>query len=276
MNPNADWLDKLIRSTDRFAAILTNGLAGLGPWLTPLPSAALVNRATLHHLNWEPWLGLVSGAAIEILGITAISTTLLLWDYNQSRRKTQPPAPVKLAAALVAGYAFVTILLTVLMEIVPGLAILAPALWPLLSLVGAVNLALRSQHRHRLAAAAAERDERRAGRQALRQLKNEAMARQLDAQASGLESQTPNQDLLQAGRRAKRQAKLTALLQVLHADPACGITELGRRIGVSRQTVYAYLKELEQAGRIRRNGQGIEVVPGQAQAAEQTSPRRAQ
>ena len=275
MNPNPNWLDNLIRSTDHFAAALTNGLAGLGPWLTPLPSAALVSRATIHHLNWEPWLGLVSGAAIEILGITAISTTLLLWDYNQARRKTQPPAPIKLAAALVIGYAFVTILLTVLMEIVPGVAILAPALWPLLSLVGAANLALRSQHRHRLAEAAAERDERRAERQASRQLKNEAIARQLAAETSGHESRVPNQDLLQAGRRAKREAKMDALLQALRTNPARGITELGRRIGVSRQTIHTYLDELERAGRLRRNGHGIEVVSGGEEAEEQKSPRRA-
>jgi hypothetical protein len=273
MNSNSNWLDQLTRSTDRFATTLTNALAALGPWLTPLPSSALVSRATIHYLNWEPWLGLVSGAAIEILGITAISTTLLLWDYNQSRRKTQPPAPVRLAAVLVVGYAVVTILLTVLMEIMPGMVILAPALWPLLSLVGAVNLALRSQHRHRLAAADAERAERRTRRQALRQLKNESIAHQLAAETSDHESRTPNQDLLQAGRRAKREAKMNTLLRALRNEPACGITELGRRIGVSRQTVYTYLEELENAGRIRRNGHGIEVIPGQAKADEQKSLR---
>lgn len=273
MNLNPDWLDNLTRSTDRLATMLTNGLAALGPWLTPLPSAALVGRATIHYLNWEPWLGLVSGAAIETLGITAISTTLLLWDYNQSRRKSQPPAPVRLAVTLVVGYALVTILLTVFMEIAPDVVILAPALWPLLSLVGAVNLALRSQHRHRLAAAAAEQAGRRAERKALRQLKYEAMTRQFDITATSRENQTPTQDLLQAGRQAKRAARMDALLQVLRHEPACGITELGRRIGVSRQTIYAYLGALEQAGRVRRNGNGIEILPDAANAAEDPNPQ---
>jgi DNA-binding GntR family transcriptional regulator len=45
------------------------------------------------------------------------------------------------------------------------------------------------------------------------------------------------------------------------SSPDAGPTEAGRAIGVSRQTVYTYLAELEAAGRIARNdGSGIEVV----------------
>jgi DNA-binding GntR family transcriptional regulator len=45
------------------------------------------------------------------------------------------------------------------------------------------------------------------------------------------------------------------------SNPDAGPTEAGRTIGVSRQTVYTYLAELEADGRIVRNdGKGIEVL----------------
>lgn len=45
------------------------------------------------------------------------------------------------------------------------------------------------------------------------------------------------------------------------SHPDAGPTEAGRAIGVSRQTVYTYLAELEEAGRISRNdGRGIAVL----------------
>jgi DNA-binding GntR family transcriptional regulator len=45
------------------------------------------------------------------------------------------------------------------------------------------------------------------------------------------------------------------------SNPDAGPTEVGRAIGVSRQTVYNYLAELEAAGRIARNdGKGVAVL----------------
>ena len=45
------------------------------------------------------------------------------------------------------------------------------------------------------------------------------------------------------------------------SNPDAGPTEAGRAVGVSRQTVYTYLAELQATGRISRtDGKGIDVL----------------
>jgi hypothetical protein len=132
---------------DSFSEIengLVDGIAAIGPWITPLPSAVLVANAVVKDLHWIPILGWVTAAIIESLGLTTVSTSLLLWDFNAGKRKTDPGAPFLLAASLVCVYLVSTIGLTVFLDIFPELGRYAPALFPMLALVGAVNLALRS------------------------------------------------------------------------------------------------------------------------------------
>lgn len=60
-------------------------------------------------------------------------------------------------------------------------------------------------------------------------------------------------------RRSKAQA-LDAMLTLYQDNPNATMTQIGTAIGRSRSTVSNYLTELEQAGRINRNGDGIEVL----------------
>jgi DeoR/GlpR family transcriptional regulator of sugar metabolism len=43
-------------------------------------------------------------------------------------------------------------------------------------------------------------------------------------------------------------------------NPGAGVTEAGQVIGVSRQTIYNYLAELEEAGRISRKNGTVKVL----------------
>jgi DNA-binding IclR family transcriptional regulator len=45
-------------------------------------------------------------------------------------------------------------------------------------------------------------------------------------------------------------------------NPSLGATEAARALGVHRNTIYGYTAELEAAGRIRRNGNQVEVAEG--------------
>jgi predicted transcriptional regulator len=54
--------------------------------------------------------------------------------------------------------------------------------------------------------------------------------------------------------QAKVQA-LDTLITYMTGKPDASVTELAKVIGRSRATVYNYLDELEQAGRVHRNGQ---------------------
>jgi hypothetical protein len=241
-----DWMDQI-------EALATDALAALGPWLAPIPSAALVARASVEHLRWPNGLGLVAGAIIEVLGLTATSTALMLWGYNESKRKMDPSAPFALTVVLVGFYYASTVGLTVLLDIVPDLARFAPVIFPTLALVGTVNLALRAQHKRRVATIATQKAERRAKRQAKRQTAQVS-------NVSNIKKFDTKLDALQAGRKAKRNARLDALLAFYVSNPEGNPTEAAQAIGVSRQTIYTYNAELEQAGRLQKNGNGWEVT----------------
>jgi hypothetical protein len=239
---------------------LTDGIAAFSPWISPIPSAVLVANATIRDLHWSSSLGWVAAAIIESLGLTTVSTSLLLWEYNAGKRKTDPGAPFLLAASLVSVYLFSTIGLTVLLDIFPNLARFAPALFPILALVGAVNLALRSGHRRRLNGIAAERAERRADRQANRPISGQPA----NLLVSNLTSNPIKVDMplekAMFARKANLDNRLATLLTFYRDNPTVGVTDIARRFNMSRQTVYTYLELLEQSGRIRRNGHGIEVL----------------
>lgn len=239
---------------------LTDGIAAFGPWITPIPSAVLVANATVKDLHWSAELAWVAAAIIESLGLTTVSTSLLLWEYNADKRKTDPAAPFLLAASLVGVYLVSTIGLTVLLDIFPDLARYAPALFPILALVGAVNLALRSGHRRRLLSISQERAERKADRQANRPTTRDFS----DLLGSNTTSTTVKPDKsLDKARQARKNiqdSRLDSLLTLYLDNPNMGVTEAARTLNISRQTVYTYLEQLQQSGRIHRNGHGIEVI----------------
>lgn len=241
---------------------LTDGIAAFGPWITPIPSAALVANATVQHLHWSNELGWVTAGIIESLGLTTVSTALTLWEYNADRRKTDPTAPFSLAASLVGVYLVSTIGLTVLLDIQPELARYAPALFPLLALVGAVNLALRAGHRRRLSTLAQERAEKRAERQANRpSIRNVNGMFGSDAASNSVK---PDNSLVKArqARTSIQSNRMDKLLTLYLDNPNTGVTDAARSLNMSRQTIYSYLDQLESDGRIRRNGHGIEVIRG--------------
>jgi len=241
---------------------LTDGIAAIGPWITPIPSAVLVANATVKDLHWGTELAWIAAAIIESLGLTTVSTSLLLWEYNADKRKTDPDAPFLLAASLVGVYLVSTIGLTVLLDIFPDLARYAPALFPILALVGAVNLALRSGHRRRLAGIAQDRAERKAERQAVRPTAG-SLTELLTSNAAS-NSIKPDSTLIKArqARAVIQGNRIDNLLTLFRDNPTIGVTDAARTLNMSRQTVYSYLERLETEGRIRRNGHGVEIIKG--------------
>ena len=57
----------------------------------------------------------------------------------------------------------------------------------------------------------------------------------------------------------KAQA-LDTMMWLYERNPNIICTQVAQEIGRSRTTVYSYRRELEQAGRIKRNGDGVEVL----------------
>jgi type II secretory pathway pseudopilin PulG len=236
-------------------------VAKLSPWLAPFPSAYFVARSAMVHLELPIPAAVIVAAIIETLGLATVHTALWAYDWNAHKRKTDPEAPVGLAILLGVVYVAATLGLVVFLEVWPALALYAPALFPALAVVGALNLAMISRQEQREAALKAEKAERQAARQARRQSAHQATHAEPSDGSSRTAVLNASLDAARQTRKARRDTRLDTLLTYYMSNPDAGPTEAGRAIGVSRQTVYTYLAELEAAGRIVRNdGRGIDVL----------------
>ena len=63
-------------------------------------------------------------------------------------------------------------------------------------------------------------------------------------------------------RELSKAEVLDRMVDIWRERPDIPMTELAAKVGRSRSTLYTYLDELEQQGRVRRNGQGVEVLEG--------------
>ena len=233
-------------------------VARLSPWLAPFPSAYFVARSAITHLALPLPVAVIVALIIETLGLATVHTALWVHDWNAHRRKTDPSAPLGLCIALGGVYVVATLGLVVFLEVWPLLATYAPALFPALAVVGALNLAMISRQEQREAAVELEKAERKAQRQTSRKDKSAKTSIALSKTAV-LDTSL---DAARRTRRVKRDARLDALVAFYASNPKAGPTEAGRAIGVSRQTVYTSLDELEAAGRIERKGGQVQVLGG--------------
>lgn len=202
--------------------------------LAPVPNSYLVYRATVAHLAWPNWVAFVAALVVEFLGFSTMSTSLVLYGYNKNKRKSDPYASEIIAVyLLIIIYLIVTIALTILLDILPSLAIYAPAIFPLLSLCGVAIFAIQVNHRKRLA----EIEEVKVETAWRRVERKAAIARKLPEESTEL----PAMKEVTSGNRAE-QAKV-----LLREIPDISGTELGNRLGVSaRQGRYIKASILRQ------------------------------
>ena len=74
----------------------------------------------------------------------------MLHDWNGRRPHGERPAPFGWSAFIVGVYLISAIILTVALDFDSQLTRIAPALFPIMALVGSMNIALRTQHKQRL------------------------------------------------------------------------------------------------------------------------------
>jgi hypothetical protein len=115
----------------------------------------------MEHLRFPFWAAFAAALAIEGMGFFTTANMLMLYEYNQNRRKTYPAAPVWIAVFTVLAYVSVVVLLAVVLDDEP-----ANAIFPLLSLTAMTTAALRYQHKARLLGIEQEKADRKASRPA--------------------------------------------------------------------------------------------------------------
>ena len=198
----------------------------VSPWLTPIPTAWLVYDRTMLHLHWPQWVAICAGITLELLGVAILSTALALYAYNRKKLKSHPVAPLWLAVILVAVYLVTALLLVMVLDIAPGIAVYSQALFPVLSLAAFVLLGLRLDHQERvttIATGKAEAKERRA----------ELRAARAEVESEPAELEPPPQFA----------TKKEHIQYLLDTEPGITPTELIMRTGASA----SYVSELTRS-----------------------------
>ena len=238
---------------------LTNAGGEIGAWLAPLPSAVSVANAAHKHLGYEPWLAIVVGAIVELLGFATTNRASDLWEYNQTRRADEPKAPFWLSVLLVCFYIVSTIALSVISELATDIVHYLPAIFPVMALTGTVNVALGRQHerrveRNRIAAeerqAAAEKAEAERLRMAA-EAKAEQLRRETDAKAEAERIRLEEK----AEREARRQERAARQTTRQPATPVATDVAIDRDTFVRLFTTSDYADVADLAHSLGFNGE---------------------
>jgi hypothetical protein len=140
--------------TNALEKTLVDNVAATVPWLAPVIPAAIAYDHMVSVLLFAPWLAFVGAAVVELLGLSTVTTAVQFWQYNiagdSANPETERRAPFGMAFAAAAFYFLVVITVNVLLDEAGGTARLAKALLSTLSIVGALTVAIRSQHRRRV------------------------------------------------------------------------------------------------------------------------------
>ncbi|HNZ13262.1 MAG TPA: hypothetical protein PKL11_06355 [Anaerolineaceae bacterium] len=168
MNRITAFLRGWSQLTQVLEATLIDNVAATIPWMAPIIPAWFAYENMTVVLGMPQAISLVGAAVIEFLGLATVSTTFKLWQYNDSKRKTDQVAPVQIAIGTTIFYLLIVLTVNVILDSSPITSRIAKALLSLLSVAGAVVLAIRAQHSRRLESIELERQERRELRQEIR------------------------------------------------------------------------------------------------------------
>ena len=145
-------------------ATLVDNVSATLPWFAPTIAAWLAYFKMSTILEFPIWLSATGGLVIEGLGLVTVSTVFKLWDYNQSKGKSQRKSPVFVAIGVSAFYLIIVLTVNVILGDEPVIHKVAESLLTSLSIPGAITLALRSNHERMLQEHEKERAERKAER----------------------------------------------------------------------------------------------------------------
>ena len=125
---------------------IVNVILRVGPWLTPVPTAYIVGRAAMHAFNLPLLVAVIAGIAVEVLGLAAIHTAMLVHDWADQVNGDPSRPPKRLANLAVLGYVVTVLLLTTVLEVRPDLRPYGTLILPLMSILAGTNIALANRY----------------------------------------------------------------------------------------------------------------------------------
>lgn len=238
---------------------LTDAVCRVSPWLAPLPTAYLTYLRTMQHLGWPWYISGMAGLVVEGVGLAAVNTALEFREHNQGLKdEDKRTAPFAVAAGIAAVYFTSVIGLTIILDTVAEAARYAPLVFPVLSICGAMLIAMRQDHARRV-------EEMTLSLQAPYNKKRHRLQRaQMLAELAGeiapvaekpREKKAPPETLRDLAPGARRER----LLGVWAQDGRKTFTELAGTFGVSRQTIGNDFAALAKDGKAKRQGRQVVV-----------------
>ena len=232
--------------TNALETTLADNVAATVPWLAPLIPAAIAYDHMASVLLFDPWLAFVGAAVVELLGLSTVTTAVQFWQYNiagdSAKPKPERRAPFGMAFAAAAFYFLVVITVNVLLDEAGGTVRLAKGLLSTLSIVGALTVAIRSQHRRRV-------DEQV-------EAESDAIAyqRELDAEA---------REAKRLAAAERRQMKHEQEMQKLKVSEGSKVTETGGEDAESKMKVvatYSNWRQVPESERLKIATMSMEAV----------------
>jgi hypothetical protein len=141
--------------------VLVDTISAVSPWLAPILPAYIAGMHMHNVLLLPAWISYVGAGVVELLGLSAVTTAVQFWDYNDIRRKTDQRAPFWVAVVCAVFYMSVVLTVNVVLDGGPGVHKIAKALLSSLSIVAAIILASRGQHTRRMQSIQEEKEDRR-------------------------------------------------------------------------------------------------------------------
>lgn len=276
---------------DAIQSILMSLLVKLGPFFVALMPALFTAYSIFYTFKDEAgyylamFFAVVVGVAIETVGIVATHTAIDL--YNAKQQEMIEPVKFQVMAWLVPAYVIGVASVVAFSEdafspLVKGLGIASPFLTCIVyiavalardlsrietkqSLTDARQALIEDEHRQWL------RDKERLELELKHQERlakiqtqsvNQAVIQPVNRTSQTVQEAVKNHvfDAVNLSKTERKKQLWESMLAIYLDNPSAQVSTVANTLKVSRQTVYNYLNELEQAGRISRNGSGIEVT----------------
>jgi hypothetical protein len=252
------------------------------PYLAPLPTAYVIFLRLQSELTWDWRIALLSAVMIELVGFRAIGLAVDMRQFNRTLNAAEKQAkigsPFGQALAVVILYALAVFSLTILLEIMPVIALWTPVAFLAIGITGGWLTALsndfdelqdaRKTSRENIRKQLEQARQNRKGKNGKQGQQHEGLAPASDKQEeqvapASLDKLHPQvAPLARKGDKqgSKQPVQDEALLAIWGDKPTASDRQVAEQFGTSRQAIQQRREKLVKQGAIRMTDKGVEII----------------
>jgi ABC-type multidrug transport system fused ATPase/permease subunit len=244
---NVQPLDRLMGATESVALALVVRLAS---WTASIPNAVMVAQSAFQIFALPVWVCVVIAVSLELIGHAITEHYFAVCEWEQTRRKTDPSMSKRLALALVVSFYALDILMVFVLawmtfSTTGDAAIFVSLAYPLFG-IGTTIVTSERQRLFRLKNAV--------------QIQRQDRKKKVSSTAKVNTKTVDSLEHARQGRLNKREQRLDKVLSIFEQDNLTPIAHAAGQLNISRTTLYADIEHLENEGKLKKNGHGVEVL----------------